>query len=87
MSNVLRHAEASHVVLRMSAQDGQLQFELQDDGRGLEPGVRGRGMDAMRARAQALGGECRFETPPGGGTRLRLALPPAQDPPAHPLAS
>jgi signal transduction histidine kinase len=86
MSNVLRHAEASQVVLRIAAKDGQLQFELEDDGRGMEPSARGRGIHAMCARAQALGGECRFETPPGGGTRLRLALPHPRDHwPAPPL--
>jgi signal transduction histidine kinase len=75
LTNVLRHAEATRVSLRLSKQAGELLLDVRDDGRGIEPGTRGRGLDDLRTRANSLGGQCHIETPPGGGTRVWMRMP------------
>jgi signal transduction histidine kinase len=75
LTNVLRHADARRVSLRLALEAGSLQLDVRDDGRGIEPGTRGRGLDDLQARAHSLGGQCSVETPPGGGTRVWVRLP------------
>ena len=56
LSNVARHAEASHVTVSLSTSDGELTLSVADDGRGITDGVTGgRGMDNLRARARSHG--------------------------------
>ena len=56
--------------------DGALQLEVSDDGRGLSPSRgRGVGLDSMRERAEELGGSLVVEPLPTGGTRVRAMLP------------
>ncbi len=78
LTNVARHAGASRCTVRLALdeQDGRLQLEVADDGRGLSP-ARGRGVGlvSMRERAEELGGECVVESLPEGGTRVRASLP------------
>jgi signal transduction histidine kinase len=75
LTNVLRHAEASSVALEAVVDGERLRFDFRDDGVGLEPGVRGRGLDAMRTRALALRGQFSVDTTPGGGTRIQVSVP------------
>ena len=48
-----------------------------DDGVGFDVEQRGSGsgLNNMRSRANALGGECRIEASPGGGTRVVVEMP------------
>lgn len=55
LSNVLRHTEASSVVLGVHFVESRYQISLEDDGRGTH-GAPGRGMRNMQARATQLGG-------------------------------
>lgn len=91
LTNVARHAQASHVevLLRRSAgQDGAsiLELVVEDDGRGVEPAIlrKGLGLIGLRERIEALGG--RFEIKPSaiisggsaaaaGGTRVAGLIP------------
>lgn len=59
LSNVLRHAEASSVVVSVHFADSRYQIALEDDGCGRPglPGTPGRGMRNMQARAAQLGGQ------------------------------
>jgi signal transduction histidine kinase len=78
LANVVRHANARSCAVRLSASDGELLVEVSDDGLGLStdgaraPGV---GLYSMRERAEELGGSCRIESPPAGGTRVFARLP------------
>ncbi|MDQ0084095.1 signal transduction histidine kinase [Variovorax boronicumulans] len=58
LTNVVKHARARQVELRLQQADGLLRLEIQDDGlgAGLAPGAQGRGIVNMRARAERLGG-------------------------------
>jgi signal transduction histidine kinase len=81
MTNVVRHAKARECVVRISAGIA-LEVEVSDDGTGMPeiktPGV---GFFSMRERAEELGGECKVERIPDGGTRVlaRLPLPAPPD--------
>lgn len=77
LTNVLTHADASEVFVRLQVENGGLMVEVQDNGRGFEPTLThtGMGLRNLRRRAAESGGELTIESSPGHGTRLRLALP------------
>jgi len=69
LTNVIRHAQARHCVIRFShEQNGSndnLQIEIVDDGIGLPPDLRaGVGLRSMRERAGELGGKLTIESQP-----------------------
>ena len=76
LTNVLKHAHATHVEVRLRRVGAMLEMEVQDDGRGLDgsPSQGGHGMASMRSRAQRLGAQ--FELHSGSdGTCVLLRLP------------
>ncbi|PZG13693.1 sensor histidine kinase [Nonomuraea aridisoli] len=76
LTNVRRHAGASHarIVLRRVRQ--VLRVLVEDDGRGLPETPRaGVGLGSMRERAAELGGICVVTGEPGTGTRVEVMLP------------
>jgi signal transduction histidine kinase len=79
LHNVVQHAEASLVTLRIGFVPPCIRLEIADDGRGLVPeGSRspGNGLQNMRKRAAELGGSCEFLSPESGrGTLVRLTVP------------
>ncbi len=76
LTNVMKHARASQVTLRLGASAGELILECCDNGVGLpevrEPGV---GSRSMRERAGALSGTLELAAGPAGGTVVRARLP------------
>jgi signal transduction histidine kinase len=83
MTNAVRHAGAARCTLRLvgGADLTDLTVVIEDDGRGIgETRGSGVGLSSMHERAAELGGECRFEPRPGGGTRVVARLPLAVDP-------
>ena len=66
MTNVLRHAQASRVVVDFGCVGGELRLLVSDDGRGLPKDyeARGHGFRNMRADAERIGG--RLVVQPGG---------------------
>jgi signal transduction histidine kinase len=81
LTNVVRHAHASSVRVRIGPDDGDLVIEVEDDGaerpgpsRGDRSGG-GRGIRGMTERATALGGELTAGPRPGGGFAVRARLP------------
>ncbi len=78
LNNVLRHAHANHVTVRLDTCGGRAFLEVADDGIGFEPalsGGAGLGLRGMRERAEQLGGRLHVESAPGAGTRVRVELP------------
>lgn len=77
ISNVIRHAAASTVAIRLEATEDALYLSIADDGRGLAEDARprGRGLRNMQVRAQRLGGEVVHENGDGGGCRIALRVP------------
>ena len=88
LTNVERHARASHCRVRLAlvpatTEDGVelfgatsvLELEVADDGRGLQSSAGGLGIASMRERAAELGGSCRVGPAAGGGARVYVRLP------------
>ena len=77
--NALRHAACHRIEVNLEAEDGSLLIEVRDDGKGLaatSPQDPARiGIAGMRERVALLGGRFSIDSPPGGGTVLRAALP------------
>jgi signal transduction histidine kinase len=84
-SNILRHARASTVAVRMVCTRRRFTLEIQDDGAGFDPGAdagrgrrgRAQGVANMRRRAELLEGDLVIESEPGRGTLLSLTMPVA----------
>jgi len=88
LHNVVKHASASTVAIRLSARDGRLRASVGDDGRGIgtapDPaGSRGDrggqdagyGLHTMRERARRWGGKVTVGPGRRSGTVVRLVLP------------
>jgi signal transduction histidine kinase len=83
-SNILRHARAQHVSVRMACTQRRFTLEIRDDGAGFDTaalprGRRGRaqGLDNIRRRAELLDATLDIESAPARGTRLSLTMPVA----------
>ena len=75
LTNVVRHAQASHCMVQMEVQDAVL-LQISDDGRGLEPGrSSGVGLASMRRRAEELGGSFTAEGRLPRGTLVTVSIP------------
>jgi signal transduction histidine kinase len=74
--NVIKHAQATEITMRITFADGQLDITIQDDGRGFDPQTRaeGNGLPNMKRRLADIGGQCTFESRPGAGTTVHLNL-------------
>ncbi len=82
LSNVVRHAEASSVLVSIVVTDTDLVATISDDGVGAGAGERpgGKGLASLRHRADALGGT--LELAPGDdgtGTSVRWQVPLSPD--------
>jgi signal transduction histidine kinase len=64
-------------MIRLSQEDGLLRFTVTDDGRGFDPGttMTGTGLQGMRDRMAAVGGELRVVSAPGEGTEITGEIP------------
>ncbi len=79
LQNVIKHADARQITVRLHADDGRLELEIEDDGAGFEPataGIRARrlGLTSMEERAHRVGGTLEIRSTPGVGTRVRLEV-------------
>ena len=76
LHNVVKHAQAQQVRVRLRRAGRLLELEIGDDGRGLPPQVRigGQGLANMRMRAAAVGGSIVIDSV-GPGTRVVVRLP------------
>jgi signal transduction histidine kinase len=77
VNNIARHSGTNRAWVRLRCDDGKLELEVEDHGKGLEPDIsrRGLGLVAMRERAELLGGALEFVRPRAGGTLVRLTVP------------
>jgi signal transduction histidine kinase len=79
LQNVAKYAEATTAIVRLSSTDGDLTFEVTDDGRGFDPSTTssGTGLQGMTDRLATLGGSIEIESSPGAGTSVRARVPVA----------
>ena len=83
LSNIVKHADASHVEVQVAKEGHRLRMVVQDDGRGFDPKkIRpgehdqpGLGLASFRERTDLLGGHFRCQTSPENGTVLTFEIP------------
>ena len=80
LTNIARHAQASHAWVRIACADDQLEIEMRDDGRGFDPTAAASesghyGLLGMRERARLAGGTLAVESTSGKGTTVWLSVP------------
>lgn len=82
VSNVIRHAQARHVRVRVAVREAQLRLELTDDGSGagVDAPLAGAGLRGMRERAAELAGDIHWKPGTAGGTKVLLTMPLAASP-------
>jgi signal transduction histidine kinase len=79
LNNVVKHAAASEVWLRLVLQDDGFTFSIEDNGKGFsnQP-ARGNGLANMRHRLEELNGRCEINSQPGKGTCVSFIVITAQ---------
>lgn len=79
LTNIARHAEATHVQVRLTCDHRLLTLEVQDDGKGVDEELisakRTLGLLGMQERALMIGGEFIFSSQPGKGTTVKILIP------------
>jgi signal transduction histidine kinase len=82
LTNVAKHAKASHVDVRIEKRRGVIRMEVKDNGKSfqMQDMLHGRrkghlGLLGMRERVEMVGGRFTVESEPGRGTMIRAEIP------------
>jgi len=81
LSNVRRHAHARQAWVSFDVDGSDAKICIEDDGQGfdaaeaMKPGRGSFGLQAIRERAESLGGRLQVDAKVGGGTRVVAWLP------------
>jgi signal transduction histidine kinase len=79
LNNVLKHAKASRVAVRLDATESVLTLEITDNGSGFEAAKTdrsgGMGLRGMRERAASIGANLSISSEPGTGTTILVEAP------------
>jgi signal transduction histidine kinase len=83
LNNVLKHAEANHVRIELTASVSAVTLRIEDDGRGFDVKKefaraltdRRMGLWSIEQRVSMLGGEVTIRSKPGHGTRIDVEVP------------
>jgi two-component system, NarL family, sensor histidine kinase DegS len=82
LNNVARHAEATHVIVKIEKRPEGIGLEIQDDGKSfqvdrvlLSKRFKRLGLLGMRERVEMFGGTLDVESAPGKGTLVRGTIP------------
>jgi PAS domain S-box-containing protein len=78
LHNIVKHARARQVEMRLTTEQGLVSLEIDDDGIGFD--ARGQfpghlGLQSMRERAESLGGSFIIKSFAGKGTRINVQIP------------
>jgi PAS domain S-box-containing protein len=77
LTNIIRHAQATEVVVILSQEGGVTELQIHDNGRGFDVDARrnGVGLNNISSRAKAFGGDMKIVSARGQGCRLQVWLP------------
>lgn len=79
LTNIMRHADASHVEASLQIGDEKINLTITDDGKGfLVEEISNKktlGLMGMRERATLLGGSYHINSKPSGGTSVNIIVP------------
>ncbi|HXB09935.1 MAG TPA: response regulator [Puia sp.] len=76
LNNILKHAQASSVMIELNKEEEQIRLLVADDGRGFDPRMRrdGVGISNIISRAELYNGRVEIDSAPGKGCRLEVIL-------------
>jgi signal transduction histidine kinase len=75
LTNAAKHADATFVVVTVTADQDRLRIEIVDDGCGGADLTNGSGLVGLSDRVEALGGQLMVISPSGRGTTVEAVLP------------
>ncbi|NUP20890.1 MAG: sensor histidine kinase [Streptomyces sp.] len=75
LTNAVKHAQPSWARISLAQDDADLIVEVEDDGRGGANVRADGGLAGLRRRLAVFDGTLEISSPPGGPTRVRMALP------------
>ncbi|MGH3715787.1 MAG: sensor histidine kinase [Micromonosporaceae bacterium] len=76
LTNVIKHAAAERVEVRLSYPDSGATLVVADDGRGFDPATaEGFGLQGMRHRVAQVDGTLDIRSSPGHGTTIKVVVP------------
>jgi signal transduction histidine kinase len=77
LQNIAKHAPGATAQVLLAATSTELTLTVADDGPGFDPTAagEGQGRQNMTDRVGAVGGTVRWDSAPGGGTRLHAVVP------------
>lgn len=79
LTNVIKYAEAEHVLISIDYSRRSLRVEIKDDGKGMEltqiDQANGIGLKNMRSRVSIMSGELFIDSIPGSGTTIIVIIP------------
>jgi PAS domain S-box-containing protein len=79
LTNIVRHAQATEVILKLASHEGHLAISIQDNGRGIADSEqykeRSFGLVGMRERVRTMHGEISITGELGHGTLIEITIP------------
>ena len=77
MNNILKHAEAKNVEVKVTPEDGKIRVLVADDGKGFDVNKKrkGIGISNMMNRVESFKGDFNFDSSPGAGCKIEMVLP------------
>ncbi len=78
LTNVVRHANASEVVIGISSENRTMKVTISDNGCGITPSIQNtsmNGLASIKERLNNLGGYCELNSAKNKGTTVNLILP------------
>ncbi len=78
LNNIIKHASASIIDIRMYYHNNHVELDIDDNGKGFERdpnAIQGTGLGNMTRRAAILGGSCSVNSKTGTGTNIKIEIP------------
>ena len=77
LNNILKHSQASVVMIEIKKHERQVRVQLDDNGLGFDMSIprSGLGLRGMEERLKLIGGQFRLTSAPGAGTQIRIEIP------------
>ena len=80
LGNILRHSEASECRVCIIRNDGHINLEISDNGKGFEvnninPKTVGLGLTGIKERVRILDGTISINSEQGKGTNIKIVIP------------
>lgn len=76
LTNISKHSAATQVIVQLQTQAGRINLLVEDNGKGFYPeqNTTGFGLQGMRERATALGGNFNIISKQGAGCRIQVSI-------------